>query len=197
VGGLVAPFAGGGWIRAWNFSREVAASMIANSVVTEITRHSRRAEPPDGAAILAWVERVGEFFEVNYGMPPITGRIVGWLLICDPAEQSAGEIAAAIKASRASLTTNMRALIANGLVRRLRRAGERTAYYRVDDGAWETVIRHRVASLAAIDRLAEQGMRLVGRASLRAARLRATHEVFAWFEALLADAPGPPSKAGA
>lgn len=171
--------------------------MLANSVVTEITRHQRRAEPPDDAAVLAWVERVGEFFEVNYGMPPITGRIVGWLLISDPAEQSAGEIAAAIKASRASLTTNMRALIANGLVRRLRRAGERTAYYRLAEDAWETVIRRRVASLAAIDRLAEDGLRLVGRGSARAVRLKATHEVFAWFEALLADAPGPPSKTGA
>ena len=117
-------------------------------------------------------------------------------MICDPAEQSAGEIAAAIKASRASLTTNVRALIAIGLVRRLRRAGERTARYRVDDNAWESVIRHRVASLAAIDRLTEQGMRLVGHASARGARLRAIQEVFAWFEALLADAPGPPSAAG-
>jgi len=165
--------------------------------VTEIVHNQRRAGQPDDDAVLAWVERVGEFFEVNYGMPPITGRIVGWLLICDPAEQSAGEVAAAIKASRASLTTNMRALITTGVVRRLRRAGDRTAYYRVDDDAWETVIRRRVASLAAIDRLTEQGMSLVGRGSPRAARLRATHEVFAWFEALLADAPGPPSKAGA
>lgn len=39
-------------------------------------------------------------------------------------------------------------------------------------------------------------MRLVGGSSVRAARLRATHEVFAWFETLLADAPGPPSKRG-
>lgn len=169
--------------------------MLVISVVTEMTLSQRPGDPAEG--ILAWVDRVGGFFEVNYGMPPITGRIVGWLLICDPAEQSAGEIAAAIKASRASLTTNMRALITNGLVRRLRRAGERTAHYRIDDDAWETVIRHRVASLAAIDRLTEEGMRLVGPGSARAARLRATHEVFAWFEALLADAPGPPSKAGA
>ena len=37
-------------------------------------------------------------------------------MICDPAEQSPAEIAAAIGASRASLTTNMRLLIASGLV---------------------------------------------------------------------------------
>jgi DNA-binding transcriptional regulator GbsR (MarR family) len=170
------------------------------SVVTEMSQAERRADRGDFAEntpVLAWVERVGEFFEANYGMAPITGRIVGWLLICEPAEQSAGEIAAAIKASRASLTTNMRALIASGLVRRLRRAGERTARYRLDDDAWEAVIRRRVASLAAIDRLAEAGVRLVGQASAASARLRAIQEVFAWFEALLADAPGPPSKTGA
>ena len=174
--------------------------MLVNSVVTEFPRLSGRADRHDASdhtETLAWVERVSAFFEANYGMAPITGRIVGWLLICEPAEQSAGEVAAAIKASRASLTTNLRALIASGLVRRVRRAGERTAYHRIDPDAWEMVIRARVASLAAIDRLAEDGMRLAGPASERAARLRATQEVFAWFEALLADAPGPPSKSGA
>jgi len=159
--------------------------VLANSVVTEITARN------ESAAVLDWVERVGEFFEANYGFPPITGRIVGWLLVCEPAEQSAAEIARAIKASRASLTTNMRALTASGLVRRMRRAGDRTAYYRIEDDAWETVIRHRMASLAAIKDLAVEGMDLVGPASPRAARLRATDEAFAWFEALMAGAVGP------
>lgn len=174
--------------------------MLVILVVTEIHQSRQPAGRPhlaDIAAILAWVERAGEFFEVNYGMAPISGRIVGWLLICEPAEQSAGEIATAIKASRASLTTSLRALTTGGLVRRRRRAGERTARYRVDDDAWEAVIRRRVASLAAIDGLTEQGMRLVGETSASAARLRAIQEVFAWFELLLAAAPGPPSKTGA
>lgn len=164
--------------------------------MTELRRAEPHSNPSEDAGLLAWADRVGEFFEVNYGMAPITGRIVGWLLICDPPEQSAGEIATAIKASRASLTTNMRGLIADGLVRRLRRAGERTAYYRIDDAAWETMFRRRVASLAAVERLTEAGMRLIGADGARAARLRAVQDVFAWFEALIADAPGPPSSAG-
>jgi DNA-binding MarR family transcriptional regulator len=156
------------------------------SVVTEIT--SRLSE---AGAVLDWAARVGDFFEANYGMPPITGRIVGWLLICEPAEQSAAEIAAAIKASRASLTSNLRILIATGLVRRIRRAGERAAVYRIDDDAWETVIRRRMASLAAIDSLTLEGLRLVGPGSERAGRLQATHDTFAWFDALLASARPP------
>jgi DNA-binding transcriptional regulator GbsR (MarR family) len=63
------------------------------------------------------------FFAEHYGLPPIAGRILGWLMICETPEQSAGEIAAAIGASRASLTTNMRFLTASGFVRRLTRPG--------------------------------------------------------------------------
>ena len=160
--------------------------------MTELSYEPRPApDRSDGAAALAWVGRIGDFFEANYGMPPITGRIIGWLLICDPPEQSAADIAAAIRASRASLTTNLRILTGTGLVRRLRRAGERTAHYRIDDDAWESVIRRRVASLAAIESLTEEGMRLVGPDAARAARLRSTREVFAWFERLLANTPGP------
>ena len=68
--------------------------------------------------LLSWVERVAMFYAEQYGLPPITGRILGWLMICDPPEQSAGEIAEAIGASRASLTTSMRLLTATELVHR-------------------------------------------------------------------------------
>jgi len=60
--------------------------------------------------IQQWIERVAAAFAQHFGLPPVTGRILGWLLICNPAEQSASEIARAIGASRASLTTSMRLL---------------------------------------------------------------------------------------
>lgn len=65
---------------------------------------------------LDWIERVSMFCTEVYGVPPIAGRILGWLMICDPPEQSAGQIAEAIGASRASLVTNMRML--TGALRR-------------------------------------------------------------------------------
>jgi DNA-binding transcriptional regulator GbsR (MarR family) len=100
-------------------------------------------------------------------LPPITGRILGWLMICDPPEQSAGEIAEAIGASRASLTTNMRLLTATELVHRRTRPGERTTYYRVDDDAWEKIVRRKFASLASFREIARDGMDLVGTDSAR------------------------------
>jgi DNA-binding transcriptional ArsR family regulator len=126
-----------------------------------------------------WVERVAATFTQHFGLPPITGRILGWLLICDPPEQSAGEIAAAIGASRASLTTSMRLLTAGELVRRRHRPGERTTYFRIDDDAWEKVIRQRIAGMASLRELTDDAMALVGPDSARASRVRAAHAFFA------------------
>ena len=129
--------------------------------------------------ILEWVERVAMFCAQEYGVPPIAGRILGWLMICDPPEQSAGEIAAAIGASKASLTTNMRVLTDARFVRRRTRPGERTNYYRMDDDAWETVLRRRVASLTEFRDLTADGMTLAGTGP-RTDRLRSAHDAFTW-----------------
>ena len=100
----------------------------------------------DTAEVQNWVEQVAAAFRPALRLPPITGRVLGWLLICDPPEQSSGEIADAIGASRASLTTSMRMLTVGELVRRRHRPGEKTTYFRIDDDAWEKVIRQRIAA---------------------------------------------------
>jgi DNA-binding transcriptional ArsR family regulator len=159
---------------------------------------------PDRKQILAWVERIATFFTERNGWPPITGRILGWLLICEPPEQSAGEIAEAIGASRASLTSTMRLLTALELVRRRTRPGARTAFYRIEDGAWERLVRQRVVAMTELCGIAEAGMRLFRADSPRAARLQEAHDVFRWLGELLATSrrplaseprakPGPPA----
>ena len=138
--------------------------------------------PPAGdrAQIEAWVERVAAAFVQDFGLPPITGRILGWLLICQPPEQSAGEIAAAIGASRASLTNSMRLLTAGDLVRRSTRPGARTTYFCIDDDAWEKLIRRRIAAMASLRDITGDAMALIGPDSERAARLRGAHMFFGW-----------------
>jgi DNA-binding transcriptional regulator GbsR (MarR family) len=141
--------------------------------------------------VLEWVERMSMFCAEEYGVPPIAGRILGWLMVCDPPEQSAGQIAVAIGASKASLATNIRLLSDARFVRRRTRAGERTNYYRVDDDAWEAVLRRRVASLAEFRELAADGMDLAGADTARAERLRAAHDAYDWMIKLVAGASGP------
>ncbi|WP_214403441.1 GbsR/MarR family transcriptional regulator [Pseudonocardia lacus] len=148
--------------------------------------------PPDEA--LRWVERIAKYCADQDGVPLIAGRILGWLTIAVPAEQSATQIAAAIGASRASLTTNLRLLDSVGFVTQLTHPGERTVYYRVDDGAWARVVRRQVASLAALGEILQDGTDLVRGSPEGAARMRVANEVFAWLADVFAHAPPMPGE---
>lgn len=141
--------------------------------------------------LLEWVERVAEYLAQD-GMPPIAGRILGWLMACDPPEQSASEIAEAIGASRASITTNMQVLGAMGFIHRRTRPGSRTEYFRLEPGAWETVVRRQVAGLVAFGRIARDGLALTGKGP-RGARLEEAQEIFAWLQRVFDEAAPPPS----
>jgi len=148
---------------------------------------------PNPQHLEAWVERVAAAFAQHFGLPPITGRILGWLLICDPPEQSAGAIADAIGASRASLTTSMRLLTAGEFVRRRHRPGERTTFFRIDDDAWERVIRQRIIGMASLREITEDAMALIGPDNERASRVRAAHAFFGWLSEAFA-ARSPPGR---
>jgi hypothetical protein len=136
---------------------------------------------------LEWVERVAAFCVEEWALTPITGRILGLLMICDPPEQSAGQIAEAIHASRASLTSNMRLLTTIGLIRKVRIPGDRTAYYRIEDDAWEKVIHRKIAGLGAFGDIAKDGLSLVGDTNpARTERIRAAQQALTWLRDIAA-----------
>ncbi|GAB1511698.1 GbsR/MarR family transcriptional regulator [Actinophytocola sp. KF-1] len=139
--------------------------------------------------VLRWVERVATFCVEEWGLPPITGRILGLLMICDPPERSAGRIAETIQASRASLTSNMRFLAAIGLVRKVRVPGDRTTYYRIEDDAWHKVIQRKLDSLGAFGDIAEEGVRLAGGRGPHTARIRAAQQSLTWLRDIAARNP--------
>jgi DNA-binding transcriptional regulator GbsR (MarR family) len=76
-------------------------------------------------AELAFADQVGRFFARRYGLPPVTGRVAGWLLICDPPEQTAAEIAEALQTSRSAVGSAITSLENQGQLLRTRAAGER------------------------------------------------------------------------
>jgi hypothetical protein len=74
---------------------------------------------------LDFTDHVGRYFARQYGMSPMNGRVLGWLLICDPPQQTAAEIATALQASRSAIGAAVNALSNPGLVQRTRAPGER------------------------------------------------------------------------
>jgi len=139
-------------------------------------------------ALLEWVEQVAMYLARD-GVPPIAGRVLGWLMVCDPPEQSAGQISIAIGASRASLTSNLRVLSSMGFLASRTRPGERTIYYRMAEGAWAVVVRKQIAGITSFLDITRQGLDLVGSDEGRAARVREAQATFEWMAAVFGNAP--------
>jgi DNA-binding MarR family transcriptional regulator len=76
-------------------------------------------------AEITFADHAARLYARRYGMAPVVGRVLGYLMICDPREQSIAELAEALLASRSAITGAVRALEQLGLVRRSRAAGER------------------------------------------------------------------------
>jgi DNA-binding transcriptional regulator GbsR (MarR family) len=130
-----------------------------------------------------WAERAGNYFTDTFGLAPVTARLLAWLMICEPAEQSGADLAAVLGVSRASITTSLRLAQAAGLVARRTRPGDRTVYYVIDDAAWQTVLRRRIAAMATFVEIADQALdRMAGDAPAR--RIGAAREMFAWLGTL-------------
>lgn len=129
-----------------------------------------------------FVEDVGLLFE-DGGMPRMAGRIVGWLLICNPPHQSLLEMAQILEASNASISTMTRLLIQMGLIERVGLPGHRRDHYRVKPGAFESIMQHNLQEIKAGLQLAERGMALVANQppDMRQ-RLREVHELYVFFD---------------
>ena len=76
----------------------------------------------------AFIEEMGQFLG-GYGMTPMAGRMWGWLLLCDPPEQTAAQIAEALQASRGAISGTARILTSAGFIRRTTRPGDRREYF--------------------------------------------------------------------
>lgn len=95
------------------------------------------------------------------GLPRAAGRMLAWLLVCDPPEQSAEDLGRALEASTGGVSMTVRLLTQHGFVRRIGRAGERKSFYRVSPGAWETVMATEQASTTRLRALGDKGLSLL------------------------------------
>jgi DNA-binding transcriptional regulator GbsR (MarR family) len=115
------------------------------------------------------------------GMPRMVGRLLGWLLICEPPQQTSAEIASALGVSRASVSIASRLLEAGGLIRRTTAPGARSYRFEVDPAAWLNI--EAGERFRPWREIAERGLELIDDPqSERAARLRAARDFYAYAE---------------
>jgi hypothetical protein len=114
----------------------------------------------DRRALREYAERWGILFE-NLGAARMMGKILGWLLVCDPPEQSAGELASGLGASAGSVSTATRSLMQAGMIERVGIPGRRSACFRVRPGMWGDLLERRMSFGRTMGELAEDGLRLM------------------------------------
>lgn len=126
---------------------------------------------------LAYADKVAGVWATRYRVPPIAGRIAGYLYVCDPPAQSIDELAAVLQASRSAVVGSVKVLELHGLVRRTRAAGERADRVRLvfDESRGFDPTRYREAAEIAqaglallADDASDQRAALEGTASLNA-----------------------------
>jgi len=83
-------------------------------------------------AEITFADHVGRFYARRYAFPPMVGRLLGYLSVCDPPEQTIGELSEALLASRSAITGAVKSLEAMHSISRSRTAGERMDKVRID-----------------------------------------------------------------
>ncbi|RJL35750.1 GbsR/MarR family transcriptional regulator [Bailinhaonella thermotolerans] len=84
---------------------------------------------------LAFADRVAQFYAREYKFPPVTGRVLGYLLVCRPPDPSIDELSQALLASRSAITKAITQLTDLRVVRRSRPAGQRVDRITLDPRA--------------------------------------------------------------
>lgn len=129
-----------------------------------------------------FIEEVGLAMEAS-GLPRMAGRLLGALLVAEPREQAADDLAATLQASRGSISTASRHLERFGFVQRRGRPGERRDFFRVRPGAWIALTRTDMERLSYFRALAERGLEALETDDPESGRaLAEMHAVYAFAE---------------
>ena len=129
-----------------------------------------------------FVSEMGQFL-ASVGMTPMAGRMWGWLLICEPEEQTAADIADALQASRGAISGTARLLANAGMIRRTTRPGDRREWFSAPPEALDSLLASAAALYRQMREIAAHGLAATADRSVESrARLQEFHDVMAFVE---------------
>ena len=133
----------------------------------------------------AFLERFGRFWEAQGGSR-IAGKIVGWLMVCDPPQQSSAQLVDVLEVSHGSVSTQIRQLERLGYVERVTFPRDRTSYFVLNHAGWSGIMEESwSAPVAELKELGAIGEELA--ADIRPERAR---DLVLMSEFLLSEWPG-------
>ncbi len=88
-------------------------------------------------AALSYADRLGQFFASYASIPPVAGRLLGYLIVCQPERQSINDLASALQASRSAIVGAAQLLENRHVIKRNRVAGNRNDLISFDADGFE------------------------------------------------------------
>jgi DNA-binding transcriptional regulator GbsR (MarR family) len=129
-----------------------------------------------------FVEDVALFWEAQ-GLPRIAGRILGWLLVCDPPHRSSTQLAEELGASKGSVSAMTRLLRASGTIEVVPLPGERATYFQLTPAGLERKFEARIKAMIEFRVLADRGLELLADTpETQQERLREVAALYAFLE---------------
>ena len=129
-----------------------------------------------------FIEDIGLYFE-QMGLPRMSGRILGALLISDPPAQSITDLGERLKASKSSISIMARLLVERGLIERVASPVPRRDYYRFKPGGWSIYMRQWLGLMSALHGITERGLALMqDKPPELRGRLQEAHDLFSFIE---------------
>src|SRR5690606_12689950 len=86
------------------------------------------------------IERIGVYYEKK-GLQPVVGRIMGLLLVAEPAEATFEEIQEELQISKSAVSTALTFLQAKETVEYTTKPGERRRYFKLRMRDWKTELK--------------------------------------------------------
>lgn len=118
----------------------------------------------DRDKVLIYADHMGRSLAQRYGYPPVTGRVIGYLSVCEPAEQSINDIAEALLTSRSAVNNAIQTMETQKLITRTRPAGTRADLISISQLNWENT-GFDPSEYQETARLAREGLELLKDAS--------------------------------
>jgi DNA-binding transcriptional regulator GbsR (MarR family) len=132
-------------------------SVDAETVTTTPMPHQDSA--PDWRR--RFVEDMGGLILVH-GTPRALMRVLGFMVVCEPADQTATDLQRELGLSAGSVSTSLRMLGDIGIVERVTRPRDRRIFYRLHPDGWELILEQRFRAFNEIRRVADRAVEAGG-----------------------------------
>jgi len=130
-----------------------------------------------------YVEKMTLVLEQS-GLTRTAGRVLSYLLICSPKEQSMQDFIDDLGMSKSSISTSTQTLVQLKLIERISIPGERRDYYRIVPNVWNMLMIGQIEQTKQLKDIAAEGIQLIDKNSTdgESNRLKEMYEFYEFWE---------------